>query len=51
MPQMAPMNWLGLFLTFCFAFMIFNALNYYSFQYSLKTTMFKKSFKQLTWKW
>nr|AXS65683.1 ATP synthase F0 subunit 8 [Staphylinoidea sp. 11 KM-2017] len=51
MPQMAPLNWLSLFLYFIFIFMLFNTLNYYSFQYSpIKTFTSKKTFK-LNWKW
>nr|ARH54562.1 ATP synthase F0 subunit 8 [Oxyomus sylvestris] len=51
MPQMAPMNWLSLMLMFCFIFMIFNSLNYFSFQYTPKSLSFKKTFKKINWKW
>nr|WPM93078.1 ATP synthase F0 subunit 8 [Cricotopus cf. montanus] len=34
MPQMAPISWLILFFIFSAAFMLFNILNYYCFNYS-----------------
>nr|QNE85703.1 ATP synthase F0 subunit 8 [Schoenomyza litorella] len=53
MPQMAPINWLSLFIIFSISFMIFNMMNYYSYipsmPKSLKTTS-KKSIS-LNWKW
>nr|AND96528.1 ATP synthase F0 subunit 8 [Onthophagus diabolicus] len=51
MPQMAPINWLTLFLYFSFIFLMFNAMNFYSFNYNIKTFMFKKKKKILNWKW
>nr|WLG71237.1 ATP synthase F0 subunit 8 [Rhithrodytes pantaleonii] len=52
MPQMAPMNWLILYILFSMIFLIFNFMNYYSFLISKKTN--KKNFymkKMLNWKW
>nr|QWZ46365.1 ATP synthase F0 subunit 8 [Pelecyphorus foveolatus] len=52
MPQMAPLNWLTLMMFFITVFMMFNMMNYYSFNYSMKP---KKSstIKKFTanWKW
>nr|AML25539.1 ATP synthase F0 subunit 8 [Staphylinidae sp. BMNH 1274704] len=51
MPQMAPLNWLMLFIMFIIIFMMFNFINYYSFMYlSKKNKFIKKNFK-LNWKW
>nr|YP_009487735.1 ATP synthase F0 subunit 8 [Anopheles gilesi]AWB98553.1 ATP synthase F0 subunit 8 [Anopheles gilesi] len=53
MPQMAPINWLILFLIFSLTLMVFNILNYYCFNYSpLKApqSLFFTSNK-LNWKW
>nr|YP_010166637.1 ATP synthase F0 subunit 8 [Iberoporus pluto]QRV62728.1 ATP synthase F0 subunit 8 [Iberoporus pluto] len=52
MPQMAPMNWLILYILFSFIFMIFNFMNYYSFLITKK--FYKKNFfkkNTLNWKW
>nr|YP_010610494.1 ATP synthase F0 subunit 8 [Agrilus discalis]WAP90834.1 ATP synthase F0 subunit 8 [Agrilus discalis] len=52
MPQMAPIQWLTLFLIFSFTFFIFSMLNYYSVIYP---SMLKKeksfSQKKINWKW
>nr|YP_009995327.1 ATP synthase F0 subunit 8 [Ochthebius capicola]QNP09730.1 ATP synthase F0 subunit 8 [Ochthebius capicola] len=51
MPQMAPMNWLFLFLMFTMIFLMFNSMNYFSFKYdNLKKFIIKKNLK-LNWKW
>nr|ALO76210.1 ATP synthase F0 subunit 8 [Sarophorus sp. SAR01] len=51
MPQMAPLNWLMLFLMFCMTFMLFNSLNYYSFNYNIKSYSKKKMTYKINWKW
>nr|QNP10009.1 ATP synthase F0 subunit 8 [Aulacochthebius sp. IBE<ESP> RA1155] len=51
MPQMAPMNWISLFIYFSMIFMIFNSLNYFSFKYNILSSNFKKSINKLNWKW
>nr|AND96214.1 ATP synthase F0 subunit 8 [Onthophagus cf. jeannelianus] len=51
MPQMAPINWLMLLIYFSFLFMIFNVMNYYSFNYNIKLFTFKKKNNLLNWKW
>nr|QNE85767.1 ATP synthase F0 subunit 8 [Helina impuncta] len=53
MPQMAPINWLSLFIIFSISFMIFNVMNYYSYMPIMpKLTLYKKN-KSFTfnWKW
>nr|AXS64991.1 ATP synthase F0 subunit 8 [Cerambycidae sp. 2 KM-2017] len=51
MPQMAPLNWLILFIYFTMIFLLFNVINYYSFLYKVKSI--KKSSKNtpFNWKW
>nr|AND96422.1 ATP synthase F0 subunit 8 [Onthophagus vulpes] len=51
MPQMAPINWLTLFIYFSLIFMLFNTLNFYLFNYNIKTFSFKKKKNNLNWKW
>nr|ALO70516.1 ATP synthase F0 subunit 8 [Dexiogyia corticina] len=52
MPQMAPMNWLTLFFYFSVLFILFNFLNYFSFMYSAKKLVSKKSNNYTNnWKW
>nr|QRW36335.1 ATP synthase F0 subunit 8 [Hydroporus kasyi] len=53
MPQMAPMNWLILYMFFSLIFIMFNFLNYYLFLINKNlnnnyTKMMKKSFN-LKW--
>nr|QNE85806.1 ATP synthase F0 subunit 8 [Tipula flavolineata] len=53
MPQMAPINWLVLFILFSITLIIFSTLNYFSFlpstPKSLQTE--KKNKTPLNWKW
>nr|AMW68037.1 ATP synthase F0 subunit 8 [Climacia areolaris] len=52
MPQMAPINWLTLFMYFTLLMIIFNSLNYFIFLY--KVPSFQKQFNKLNslnWKW
>nr|ADO60467.1 ATP synthase F0 subunit 8 [Anthrenus sp. BMNH 840208] len=51
MPQMAPMNWLSLFLSFSFLFMMTNSLNFFSSIKLPLKTMSKKGNLKLNWKW
>nr|ALO70966.1 ATP synthase F0 subunit 8 [Aleocharinae sp. 4 EF-2015] len=51
MPQMAPMNWLSLFLMFIATFMIFNSLNYFCFLYQPKSFKINKIISKINWKW
>nr|YP_009261956.1 ATP synthase F0 subunit 8 [Tipula cockerelliana]AMN09072.1 ATP synthase F0 subunit 8 [Tipula cockerelliana] len=53
MPQMAPINWLLLFIIFSITLIIFNTLNYFSFLPSnpQKSQTEKKNNSPLNWKW
>nr|ALO70841.1 ATP synthase F0 subunit 8 [Philonthus fimetarius] len=51
MPQMAPLNWLSLFILFTMIFIIFNSMNYFSFKYSFKKSNFSKKINKINWKW
>nr|YP_009630383.1 ATP synthase F0 subunit 8 [Neuroperla schedingi]QBP33899.1 ATP synthase F0 subunit 8 [Neuroperla schedingi] len=52
MPQMAPISWLFLFITFSIILITFNAMNYFSFL-PKSPEMTQKSIKQnpMNWKW
>nr|QNG56226.1 ATP synthase F0 subunit 8 [Platisus bicolor] len=51
MPQMAPLNWLTLFIYFAIIFILYNIMNYFSFIYPIKSVkIFKKKIK-INWKW
>nr|QTC08178.1 ATP synthase F0 subunit 8 [Parachauliodes rastellus] len=52
MPQMAPLNWLILFIFFTLLFIIFNIMNYYIYTPTLSSSS-KINLKNysLTWKW
>nr|WGL40321.1 ATP synthase F0 subunit 8 [Tomicus brevipilosus] len=52
MPQMAPMNWLVLFIMFILLFILTMIINYFSFYYYPSKT--NKNFldnKNINWKW
>nr|AMK38958.1 ATP synthase F0 subunit 8 [Morellia lopesae] len=54
MPQMAPIGWLSLFIIFSITFMIFNMMNYYSYNPTMpKSNLInkKQSNNTLNWKW
>nr|QWM94252.1 atp8 [Sisyra aurorae] len=52
MPQMAPINWLTLFIYFTFIMIIFNIMNYYIFSFNLPKNENKNFLKTpLNWKW
>nr|AXS66499.1 ATP synthase F0 subunit 8 [Coleoptera sp. 25 KM-2017] len=51
MPQMAPLNWLSLYMMFLILFSMTIILNYYSFLYQPKTQTMNKSFPKTHWKW
>nr|YP_009995366.1 ATP synthase F0 subunit 8 [Ochthebius griotes]QNP09782.1 ATP synthase F0 subunit 8 [Ochthebius griotes] len=52
MPQMAPMNWILLFMMFTIIFLMFNSMNYFSFKYNNNmTNISKKKMMKLNWKW
>nr|YP_010010045.1 ATP synthase F0 subunit 8 [Anoplistes halodendri]QNS38612.1 ATP synthase F0 subunit 8 [Anoplistes halodendri] len=51
MPQMAPMNWLTLFVFFTVIFVTFNVMVYFSYPQPIKK--YKKTKKEISfyWKW
>nr|YP_010507386.1 ATP synthase F0 subunit 8 [Tigridemyia acanthofemurilis]QVL28830.1 ATP synthase F0 subunit 8 [Mallota vilis]UXG18967.1 ATP synthase F0 subunit 8 [Tigridemyia acanthofemurilis] len=53
MPQMAPINWLSLFLLFLIIFMLFNVLNYFHYSPQMPKSEFsdKITTKSMNWKW
>nr|ALO77459.1 ATP synthase F0 subunit 8 [Gyrinidae sp. GENSP01] len=53
MPQMAPMNWLFLYMLFTAIFFMFNFMNYYIFIINNKTnnSTNKNITKFMNWKW
>nr|QRV62384.1 ATP synthase F0 subunit 8 [Deronectes doriae] len=52
MPQMAPMNWLTLYLFFLFILIMFNFMTYYMFllknKFNIKNKIYSNNF---SWKW
>nr|QLY90048.1 ATP synthase F0 subunit 8 [Nemotelus notatus] len=53
MPQMAPINWLFLFIMFSVVFFMFNVLNYYCFYNKMpqSKTISAKTTNSMNWKW
>nr|ASL24539.1 ATP synthase F0 subunit 8 [Semanotus bifasciatus] len=51
MPQMAPLNWLTLFIYFSLVMLMFNSINYYSFLYEIKSKTSKEKKMSYNWKW
>nr|WJW73778.1 ATP synthase F0 subunit 8 [Platypeza sp.] len=54
MPQMAPLQWLSLFIIFTFTFILFNMVNYYIYlPQPTKTSLLEATNKtnSLNWKW
>nr|YP_010894992.1 ATP synthase F0 subunit 8 [Austalis copiosa]WJW73505.1 ATP synthase F0 subunit 8 [Austalis copiosa] len=53
MPQMAPMNWLSLFLLFSMIFLLFNMMNYFIYLPTMPKSMTSNKIitKSMNWKW
>nr|UFZ12816.1 ATP synthase F0 subunit 8 [Acanthacorydalis sinensis] len=52
MPQMAPINWLILFLLFSIIMIMFNIMNYFIYSASLpKESITNLKLNSLIWKW
>nr|YP_010998208.1 ATP synthase F0 subunit 8 [Vibrissina turrita]WEG23101.1 ATP synthase F0 subunit 8 [Compsilura concinnata]WPJ85696.1 ATP synthase F0 subunit 8 [Vibrissina turrita] len=53
MPQMAPINWLSLFIIFSMTFLLFSMMNYYLFTPSMPKLFLMKNklHNSLNWKW
>nr|APX40736.1 ATP synthase F0 subunit 8 [Smaragdina reyi] len=51
MPQMAPINWLSLFITFVISLIIFSSVNYFFIMYQPKKIIFFKKTNTNNWMW
>nr|YP_010554831.1 ATP synthase F0 subunit 8 [Sternochetus olivieri]UYP50716.1 ATP synthase F0 subunit 8 [Sternochetus olivieri] len=51
MPQMAPMNWILLYIYFFMILIFITIFNYYMFLYKPKFKMIKSSRNITNWKW
>nr|YP_010158033.1 ATP synthase F0 subunit 8 [Physosmaragdina nigrifrons]QRG29980.1 ATP synthase F0 subunit 8 [Physosmaragdina nigrifrons]QUB07153.1 ATP synthase F0 subunit 8 [Physosmaragdina sp. N56] len=51
MPQMAPINWLSLFITFVISLIIFSTLNYFFVLYQPKKSSIKMKSNINNWSW
>nr|AXS66163.1 ATP synthase F0 subunit 8 [Cerambycidae sp. 9 KM-2017] len=51
MPQMAPLNWLILFIFFLSIFFLFNIMNYYIINLTPEKKITSKIKTSINWKW
>nr|ARH55188.1 ATP synthase F0 subunit 8 [Setarhynchus sp. AH-2016] len=51
MPQMAPMNWISLYMYFLMMYIITTIIIYYMFVYFPKQKMMNKYQTKVLWKW
>nr|UGS80415.1 ATP synthase F0 subunit 8 [Lachesilla rufa] len=51
MPQMNPILWLFLFITFSITFLLVNPLIFFSKNFSSKSSSLNTTFNPLNWKW
>nr|APX39904.1 ATP synthase F0 subunit 8 [Stylosomus rugithorax] len=51
MPQMAPINWLLLFLMFIISLLMFMTMNFYISSYINETSKYKKNVILNNWTW
>nr|AYQ19097.1 ATP synthase F0 subunit 8 [Tenebrionidae sp. 1 ACP-2013] len=51
MPQMAPLNWLTLMISFSMILIMFNTINFYSFSYQIQKSKTKIKTMKTNWKW
>nr|ARH55040.1 ATP synthase F0 subunit 8 [Hylesinus varius] len=51
MPQMAPMNWLFLFMFFMMLYTTNMILNYFMIMYTMKMKFLHKTSNKNNWKW
>nr|ALO76532.1 ATP synthase F0 subunit 8 [Perotis lugubris] len=51
MPQMAPMNWLSLFILFSMIFILFMIFNFYNVIYTTSQPSKTKKMFKINWKW
>nr|QOW08073.1 ATP synthase F0 subunit 8 [Attagenus augustatus augustatus] len=51
MPQMAPMNWVTLFMLFSIILMLVNSINFFCLTYQSKKSNKNKMINKTNWKW
>nr|APX40151.1 ATP synthase F0 subunit 8 [Labidostomis lusitanica] len=51
MPQMAPINWLSLFVSFVLCLILFSSMNYFFIMYSPKKSVLSKKTNLNNWSW
>nr|ARH53808.1 ATP synthase F0 subunit 8 [Dinoderus minutus] len=51
MPQMAPLNWLMLFLFFTLILISMNSMNFFNFLYKTSNKKNEMEMKKNSWKW
>nr|QEH58943.1 ATPase subunit 8 [Trepobates sp. XD-2019] len=51
MPQMAPISWTMLMMTFIMSMMVVNTIMYFNKNYITKSKTKKNDFKNMKWKW
>nr|WDE20729.1 ATP synthase F0 subunit 8 [Clerus sp.] len=51
MPQMSPLNWVSLFISFSLIFMLINSTNYFFIMYNSKLNTKSTKQNKINWKW
>nr|AYQ19029.1 ATP synthase F0 subunit 8 [Amarygmini sp. ACP-2013] len=51
MPQMSPLSWLTLMIMFSLILIMFNIMNFYSFNYNIQQTKTSLKTPKTNWKW
>nr|WIL79929.1 ATP synthase F0 subunit 8 [Callimerus sp.] len=51
MPQMSPLNWVSLFISFSMIFMLINSTNYFFISYNFSSKTKKLILNKINWKW
>nr|WDE20742.1 ATP synthase F0 subunit 8 [Callimerus inbasalis] len=51
MPQMSPLNWVSLFISFTMIFLLINSTNYFFINYNFSSKIKKLTLKKINWKW
>nr|WIL79916.1 ATP synthase F0 subunit 8 [Pieleus irregularis] len=51
MPQMSPLNWVSLFVSFTLIFLLINSMSYFFITYNFNTKKENLTFKKMNWKW
>nr|WIL79838.1 ATP synthase F0 subunit 8 [Omadius sp.] len=51
MPQMSPLNWISLFISFSIIFIMMNSINYFFLKYNSNLNLKPFKFSKMNWKW